>query len=122
MIKVAVKNIVGCYPADKLFYLQYVPLWEGSIDGTEVRTLASHQCDLGSIHRHGIIGGLSLLLVLSFALRVFTGFSGFPSYIKTNSPNSNLIWNQKMNSHSVDVTLQIPIYLFIFIYLFVFKM
>ena len=71
MIKVAVKNIVGCYPADKLFYLQYVPLWEGSRDGAVVRTLASHQCDLSSIPRHGIICGLSLLLVLSLALRMF---------------------------------------------------
>ena len=33
---------------------------------------------------------------------------------ETNTPNSNLIWNQWTNSHSVDVPLQISIiYLFI---------
>ena len=36
----------------------------GSRDGTVVRALASHQCVPGSIPRHSVICGLSLLLVL----------------------------------------------------------
>ena len=40
-----------------------------------VRALASHQCGLGSNLRPGIICGLSLLLVLILAPRVFQGVS-----------------------------------------------
>ena len=40
-----------------------------SRDGAVVRALASHQCVSGSIPALGIICGLSLLLVLYFALR-----------------------------------------------------
>ena len=38
------------------------------------------------------------------------------SHQKTNIPNSNSIWNQWTNSHSVDVLLQISIYLFIYFF------
>ena len=44
---------------------------EGSEDGAVVRALAFHQCGPGSIPRPGIICGLSLLLVLVLAPRVF---------------------------------------------------
>ncbi len=43
----------------------------GSRDGVVVRALASHQCGLGSIHGPGVICGLSLLLVLILAPKVF---------------------------------------------------
>ena len=43
----------------------------GSRDDAVVRALASHQCDPGSIPGPGVICGLSLLLVLVLALRVF---------------------------------------------------
>ena len=56
----------------------------GSRDGAVVRALASHQCGPGSIPGLGIICGLSLLLVLVPAPRVFSGFSGFPPSTKTN--------------------------------------
>ena len=49
-----------------------------------VRELASHQCGLGLIPGVDAILGLSLLLVLVFASRVFSGYSGFPSSTKTN--------------------------------------
>ena len=56
----------------------------GSRDGAVVRALASHQCGPGSIPGPGVICGLSLLLVLVLAPRVFSGFSGFPPSTKTN--------------------------------------
>ena len=86
----------------------------GGRDGAVLRALASHQCGLGSIPRPGIICGLSLLLVLSLTLRVFLGFSSIPPSTKTNTPNSNLIRNQWMYSHSVDVPLPIPIYFILY--------
>ena len=43
----------------------------GRRDGTVVRALASHQCGPGSIPRLDVICGLSLLLVLVLASRVF---------------------------------------------------
>ena len=45
--------------------------------------------------------------------RFFSGYAGFPLSLKTNIPNSNLIWIQWMKNHLVDVPLLIPIYLFI---------
>ena len=56
----------------------------GCGDGTVVRALASHQCGLGSIPGLGVICGLSLLLVLVPVPRVFSGYSGFPPFTKTN--------------------------------------
>ena len=88
----------------------------GSRDGVVVRALTSHQRGLGLIPRPSVVCGMSLLLLLSPSLRVFSGFSGFPPSIKTITPNNNLIWNQWTNSHSVDLPLQIHIYLFYFIY------
>ena len=45
-----------------------------------VRALASHQCGPGSNHGIDAICGLSLLMVLSFALRGFSlGTPVFPS-------------------------------------------
>ena len=59
-------------------------IW-GSRDGTVVRALVSHQCGPGSIPGLGVICGLSLLLVLVLAPRVFRPwFSGFPPSTKTN--------------------------------------
>ena len=46
-------------------------LLKGSRDGAVVRVLASHQCGPGSIPGPGVICGLSLLLVLVLAPRVF---------------------------------------------------
>ena len=59
-------------------------LVERSRDGAVVRALASHQCGPGSIPGLSVICGLSLLLVLVPAPRVFSGYSGFPPSTKTN--------------------------------------
>ena len=60
-----------------------------------VRTLASHQCGPGSNPSVDAMCGLSLLLVLSFALRGFSlGTPVFPSPRKPTFPNSNSIRNQ----------------------------
>ena len=61
-----------------------------------VRPLASHQCGPGSNPGiDAIICGLSLLLVLSLALRGFSpGTPVFPSPQKPTFPNSNSILNQ----------------------------
>ena len=59
-------------------------------DGTVVRVLASHQCGPGSNPSVDAICGLSLLLVLSFALRGFSlGTPVFPSPQKPTFLNSN---------------------------------
>ena len=60
-----------------------------------VRALASHQCGPGSNPGIDAMCGLSLLLVLSFALRGFSpGTLVLPSPQKPTFPNSNLTRNQ----------------------------
>ena len=54
----------------------------GSRDGAVVRVLASHRCGLGSIPGPGITCGLSLLLVLVPAPRVFLRVLRFSSLHK----------------------------------------
>ena len=56
----------------------------GSRDGAVLRALTSHQCGLGSNPGVDAICGLSWLLVLVPAPRVFTRFFGFPPSTKTN--------------------------------------
>ena len=59
-----------------------------------VRALAFHPCVPGSIPGHGVICGLSLLLVLFLAPRGFSpGTPVFPSPQKPTFPNSNSLWN-----------------------------
>ena len=55
---------------------------KGSRDGAVVRALASHQCGPGSIPGPGVICGLSLLLVLVPAPRVFLRVLRFSSLHK----------------------------------------
>ena len=50
----------------------------GSKGGAVVRALASHQCGPGSIPGSGVSCGLSLLLVLVLAPRVFLRVLRFP--------------------------------------------
>ena len=54
----------------------------GSRDGVVVRALASHRCGPGSIPEPGVTSGLSLLLVLVPAPRVFLRVLRFPSLHK----------------------------------------
>ena len=72
-------SLFGCYPLCQRFWkflLQVkIEKVEGSRGSAVVRTLASHQCVLGLIPRPGVICGLSLLLVLTLAPRVFLRFS-----------------------------------------------
>ena len=64
-------------------------------DGVVVRALASQQRGPGSNPGVDTICGLSLLLVLSFALRGFSpGTPVFPSPQKPTFPNSNSTRNQ----------------------------
>ena len=65
--------------------------------------IASQQCGLGSIPGSGDISGLSLLLVLVFAPRVFLRFSSLHKNL-----NSNSIWRQ-WRTTTVQMPLQIPI-------------
>ena len=64
-----------------------------SRDGAVVRALASYYCDLGLGSRLRVICGLSLLLVLALALRIFPPGLPFFSFPLPTFPNSNLIWN-----------------------------
>ena len=57
-------------------------LASGSREGAVVRALASHQCVPGSIPGPGVICGLSLLLVLVLAPRVFLRVLQFSSLPK----------------------------------------
>ena len=77
-----------------------------------------HQCDPGLIPGLGVKCGLSLLLVLVFALRgVSSGAPVFSSPQKPTVLNYNSIRTQWTKKHPVDVPLLIPIYLFIYILL-----
>ena len=68
----------------------------GSKSDAVVSVLASYQCDRGSNPGLNAICGLSLLLVLSVALRGFTsGTLVFPSPPNPTLPNSNSIWNAR---------------------------
>ena len=91
-----------------------------SRDGAVVRALASHQCGPGSIPGLGVICGLSLLLVLVPAPRVFLRVLRFFSLHKNQHFQIPIRpGNSGEKSHPVDST-EIPIYLFIyFIYLFI---
>ena len=84
-----------------------------------VRALASHQCGPGSIPGLGVICGLSLLLVLVPAPRVFLQVLRFSSLHKNQ--HFQLIpfrpGNSGEKSHSVDST-EIPIYLFILFFIY----
>ena len=72
------------------------PLDSGSKGGAVARALASHQCGPGSTPGVDTMCGLSLLLVLSLALRGFSpGTPVFPSPQKPTLPNSNSIWNAR---------------------------
>ena len=82
--------------------------------GAMVRALASHQCGPGSNPSVDAICGLSLLLVLSFALRGFSpGSLVFPSLQNPTFPKSGrgrtTVWI---------CYLQVVILLYLFIYLF----
>ena len=78
-----------------------------------VRALASHQCGLGSNPGIDAIGGLSLLLVLSFAPRGFSlGIPVFPSPQNQTLPNSNSTRNQADEEPTGCATSNVMIYLF----------
>ena len=67
----------------------------GARDGAVVRAIAPRQCGPGSNPGGDAICVLSLLLVLSFALRGFSpGSPVFSSPQKTTFPNSNSTKNQ----------------------------
>ena len=75
----------------------------GSRDGAVVRALASHQCGPGSIPGLGVICGLSLLLVLVPAPRVFLRVLRFSSLHKNQRFQIPIRpGNSGEKSHSVD--------------------
>ena len=86
-----------------------------------VRALASHQCGPGSIPSLSVICGLSLLLVLVPALRVFLRVLWFSSLHKNQHFQIPIQpGNSGEKSHSVD-SHEIPIYfIYLFIYLFIY--
>ena len=116
-------NLEGCYSppliTPSFISPRSLPLW-GARGGAVVRALASHQCGPGSNLSIDAICGLSLLLVLSLALRGFSpGTPVFPSPQKPTFPNSNSTRNQVNEEPLVwwMCYLQIVIYLFIYLYL-----
>ena len=86
-----------------------------------VRALASHQCGPGSIPGLGFICGLSLLLVLVPAPRVFLRVLRFSSLRKNQHFQIPIRpGNSGEKSHPVDST-EIPIYFIYFIFILFFN-
>ena len=86
-----------------------LPRHLGSKDGAVVRALASHQRGLGSIPGLCVVRGLSLLLVLVLAPRVFLRVLRFSSLHKNQHFQIPIRpGNSGEKSHSVDST-EIPI-------------
>ena len=89
----------------------------GSRDGAVVRALASHQCGPGSIPGLGVICGLSLLLVLVPAPRVFLRVLRFSSLHKNQHFQIPIRpGNSGEKSHPVDST-EILIYFIYFLFI-----
>ena len=81
----------------------------GSWGGAVVRALASHQCVPGSIFGPGVMCGLSLLLVLVPAPRVFLRVLRFSSLLKKSTfLNSNSIGNSRATGLSVEDCYVLP--------------
>ena len=68
--------------AISIFMRYSCEVFMGSRDGAVVIALASHQCGPGSNPGPGVISGLSLLLVLVLAPRVFLRVIRFSSLLK----------------------------------------
>ena len=86
-----------------------------------VRALASHQCGPGSNPGVDAICGLSLLLVLSLALRGFSlGTPVLPSPQKPTFANSNSTRNQVSEEPLYGCTTSKSLFIYLFIYLFLF--
>ena len=85
----------------------------GSKDGSMVRTLASHQSGLGSVLGVDVICGLSLLLVLFPAPRIFLGEPPiFLSPQKPMFPNSNSVRKTVNKEPVCGCATEISTYLF----------
>ena len=65
----------------------------------ENRALPSHQCCPGSNPGIDAVCGLSLLLVISLALRGLSLCILFPPPQKPTLPNSNYIWNAETREY-----------------------
>ena len=92
-------------------------IW-GARDGTVVRALAPHQCGPGSNPGGDAICVLSLLLVLSFALRGFSlGTLVFSSPQKPTFPNCNATKNQVDEEPLCGCATSESLYIYLF-YLF----
>ena len=82
-----------------------------------MRALASHQCGPGSNPGVNAICGLSLLVVLSFALRGFSPVNPlFSSRQKPTFPNSNSIRNQVDEEPVSGCAIPLNRYLFYYIF------
>ena len=91
-------------------------------DGAVVRALASHQCGPGSNPGVDAMCGLSLLLVLSLALRGFSpGTPVFPSPQKPTFPNSCSTRNQVDEEPLCGCATSKSLFIYLFIYLLNFK-
>ena len=93
----------------------------GSWGGAVVRALASHQCVPGSIPGPDIMCGLSLLLVLALAPRVFLRVLRFSSLLKKSTfLNCNSIGNSRATGLSAKDCYVLPSFnqsQFIFIFI-----
>ena len=99
-----------------LYMVVYVSVVCGSRNGAGMRALASHQCGPGSIPGLGVICGLSLLLVLVSAPRVFLQVLRFSSLHKNQHFQIPIrTGNSGEKSHTRGFHL-----FYLFIYLFIY--
>ena len=104
----------GTFESFLSFYLS------GSRDGAVVRALASHQCDPGSIPGLGAICGLSLLLVLVPAPRVFLWKVRYSSLLKIKISKFQIDLETVERIATRWIPLNFPFILFHFIIYFIF--
>ena len=80
------RNMILCGNQSKYCDFEFESIYKidplGSRDGAVVIMLASHQCRPGSIPGPGVISGLSFLLVLVLAPKVFLQILRFSSLHK----------------------------------------
>ena len=92
------------------------PSYEICLRGALVRALAPHQCGPGSTPGPGVICGLSLLLVLVLAPRIFLRVFRFSSLHKTNISKFHLeSVDEKPLCGGATANFNLLFYLFIFV-------
>ena len=115
------KNVINAYPKYKLEFKFFSSPSPAFIHKLEMNNILYCLLVLFPLTNPGVdtICGLSLLLVLSLALRGFSpGTPVFPSPQKPTFPNSNLTRNQVDEEPLCGCVTSKSLFIYLFIYLF----